>query len=141
MLLPDVAAYLETAGVGTVVTTWTGTGTGSDIFTGQMPADCDEGLLLSEFGGAPPEFDLGDAGVHYERPLFQVYCRHTVRVTGRALIEAAYVALASVVNQTLGSTKYLRIEPIGQPAQVNPPQDAQGRWEWFANFHAEKATG
>ena len=131
-LLDDVATQLETAGCGTVGTT---------IFVGQMPDSVDAGLVLNEYGGAPPEFDLSDPGVHYELPHFQVFCRHTVYATGRALIESAYVALAKVVNQTLTSTQYLRIEPIQAPFQVNPPQDAQGRWEWFCNFQTQKALG
>jgi hypothetical protein len=131
-LLADTGAYLATNGAGTVGTT---------IFEGQMPADVDAGICLNEYGSEEPEYTLDDAGVHIEHPRFQVYCRHTDYDTGRALVEVAYQALAKVINQTLGSTKYLRIEPIQSPFSVNPPQDAQGRWEWMFNCRTEKALG
>ena len=106
-----------------------------------MNDDCNAGLSLHEYGGAEGDYTLLVAGAYIERPRFQVYCRHTVYATGRALVEAAYVALATVVNQTLTSTKYLRISPLQSPFQLDPPQDAQGRWEWMFNCQAEKALG
>jgi hypothetical protein len=131
-LLTDVATFLASRGVGTVGTT---------IWTGQMPDTCNAGVVLSEYGGAPPDFTLDDAGVHLEWPRFQAMVRHTDYVTGRALIESVYEILATVVNQTLVATKFLRIEPVQAPFPDKPPQDAQGRWVWFCNFQAMKALG
>ncbi len=131
-LLVDVGTYLAANGAGTVGTT---------IFEAQMPADTDVGICLNEYGSETPEFTIDTSGVYIEHPRFQVYCRHTDFATGRALIETAYQALAKVVNQTLTATKYLRIEPLQSPFSVNPPQDAQGRWEWMLNCRTEKALG
>lgn len=131
-LLVDVGTHLATAGHGTVDVS---------IFEGQMPDDVNEGLSLHEYAAEEPEYSLGVSGVHYEQPRFQLYCRHTDYVTGRALIEAAYQTLAKVVNTTLTATKYLRIEPLSSPSQLEPARDAMGRWEWRANFRAEKALG
>ena len=131
-LLVDVGNFLASNGAGTVGTT---------IFEAQMPATTDSGICVNEYGAMEPDYVLDVSGVYIEHPMFQVYCRHTDYATGRALIETAYQALATVVNQTLGSTKYLRIEPVQNPFSVNPPQDAQGRWEWFCNFRATKALG
>jgi hypothetical protein len=132
MLLEDVATFLQSSGCGTVGTT---------IWRAQMPDDCNAGISIHEYPGAEADYTLLVAGVYIERPRFQLYCRHTVRATGRSLIETAYLALATVVNQTLTSTKYLRIEPLQQPGNFDPPQDVQGRWEWFCNFQAEKEVG
>lgn len=131
-LLEDVATFLASNGCGTVGTT---------IWRGQMPDDCNAGLSIHEYGGAEPDYTLLVSGIYIERPRFQVYCRHTVRATCRALIETAYVALSKVVNQTLTATTYLRVEPLQQPFSLEPPQDAQGRWEWRCNFQAEKGLG
>ena len=131
-LLVDVGTYGAANGGGTV---------GLTIFEAQMPADVDAGVCLNEYGSEEPEYVLSTDGVYIEHPRFQVYCRHTDFTTGRALIETWYRALALVVNQTLTATKYLRIEPLQSPYSVNPPQDAQGRWEWFCNFRTEKELG
>lgn len=131
-LLTDIGTFLAANGCGTVGTT---------LWEAQMPADVDAGICLSEYGSEEPEYTLHVSGVHIEHPRFQVYCRHTDFVTGRALIETAYRALATIVNQTLTATTYLRVEPLQSPFQVNPPQDAQGRWEFLCNFRVEKALG
>ena len=130
-LLADLGTFLAANGAGTVGTT---------IFEAQMPDDA-IGLCLNEYGGESPDYVLNDAGVHIEHPRFQVYCRHTNYATGRALIETAYEALATIVNQTIGSGFYLRVEPLQAPFSVKPPQDALGRWEFFVNFRTEKALG
>ncbi len=132
-LLVDIGAYLQAVGAGTLAVS---------IFEGQMPDSCDRGLLLSEYGSEPPDFTLADdPGVHREHPRFQLFCRHTDYTTGRALIELAYEQLSTIVNITIGSAFYLRVEPLQSPFSVNPPQDAQGRWEWFCNFRAWKYLG
>ena len=108
-----------------------------------MADDCNAGLKVAGYGSEAPDFVLGDPGVHIEHPRFQLFCRHTDFDSGLALIEKAYELLAAVVNQTLvtNGAKYLRIEPLQSPFQLEPPQDAQGRWEWFVNFRTEKALG
>lgn len=131
-LLADLGTFLAANGAGTV---------GVTIFEAQMPDDVNAGLCLNEYGGESPDYVLNDAGVHIEHPRFQVYCRHTNYATGRALIETAYEALATIVNQTVGSALYLRVEPLQGPFSVNPPQDALGRWEWMFNCRTEKALG
>lgn len=127
--------------VGTYVASNTTLVVGTTLFEGQMPAEVDAGVCLTEYGSEPPDFVLSSAGVYLERPRFQAYCRHTDYATGRAMIDALYLALSQVVNQTLTATVYLRIEPLQSPFQVTPPRDAQGRWEWFCNFRAEKEPG
>jgi len=139
-LLADVATFGAANGGGTVAVNWAGAA-GNYIFEAQMPAECDTGVVLSEYGSEEPEYVLSTSGVYIEHPRFQVQCRHTDFATGRALIETWYRALATVVNQTLGSTKYLRIEPLQSPFSVNPPQDKQGRWEWMFNCRTEKELG
>jgi hypothetical protein len=131
-LLVDIGAYGAANGGGTIGTT---------IFEAQMPPDLDAGICLNEYGSEEPEYVLSTAGVYIEHPRFQVYCRHTDFTTGRALIETWYRLLAAVVNQTIGSTKYLRVEPLQSPFSLNPPQDALGRWEWFFNCRTEKELG
>ena len=115
---------------------------GTTLFEGQMP-DTAIGLLLNEYGSEPPTFVVGPQtpGVYIEQPRFQIYCRHTDYATGRALIESAYELLSTIVNQLLGTTLYLRIEPLQSPFSVNPPQDAVGRWEWMVNFRVMKEVG
>ena len=139
-LLKDIGTFLAANGGGTVAVGWGGAA-GNFIFEGQMPADCDTGICLNGYGGEEPEYVLDVSGVYVEKPHFQVYCRHTDFDTGLALIETVYQALATIVNQTLTATKYLRVEPLQPPFSVQPPQDSRGRWEWMCNFRAEKALG
>lgn len=131
-LLVDIGTYGAANGGGTVGTT---------IYEGQMPAEVDAGICLNEYGSEEPEYVLDVSGVYIEHPRFQVYCRHTDFATGRALIETWYRALALIVNQTLSGVKYLRVEPLQSPFSVNPPRDAQGRWEWMFNCRTEKELG
>jgi hypothetical protein len=139
-LLADIGTYLASNGGGTVAVGWGGAA-GNFIFEAQMPAECDTGICLNEYGSEEPEYVLSTSGVYIEHPRFQVYCRHTDYATGRALIETCYATLATIVNQTLTGVKYLRVEPLQSPFSVQPPQDSRGRWEWMCNFRAEKELG
>jgi len=104
-MLPDVVAFLESAGVGTG---------GSDIFMGRLPVAPAVCLALRESGGEPAQWTQD--GVLWEKPTIQVLARHTDYASGRALIEAAYQALLGMTNVTVGTTRYFNCEPAGPPA-------------------------
>lgn len=143
-LLDDLKTYLIAQSVGIVGSVTAGVVpplSPAGIYVGQMPDVVNAGLVLFEYAGAAPDFVLDDPTVHVEHPRFQLLVRHPTFATGRALMETAYNKLSRIVNQTLGSTKYLRVASLQPPFQLDPPQDAQGRWEWRCNFQASKALG
>lgn len=128
-VLDDLGAYLAAQGVGTV---------GATIFLGvglpENPAAC---LALKEYGGRAPDFTLpATAGVSTEYPRVQVIARDTTYALARARAEAAYEALSKVVNQTLTTTRYLRVEPLQPPG--SPALDGNGRTVISFNVECEK---
>lgn len=128
-VLDDLGAYLAAQGVGTV---------GATIFLGvglpAAPAAC---LVLKEYGGRAPSFTLpATSGISTEYPRVQVIVRSTTYALARATAEAAYKAFAKVANQTLTSTRYLRVEPLQAPG--TPILDENGRTVISFNVECEK---
>jgi hypothetical protein len=128
-VLDDLGAVLATAGVGTVGTT---------IFYGGLPASPAACVALIEYGGAVPTFTLpATAGIQTEQPRVQILSRHTTHALARATAELAYRTLATVVNQTLTATRYLRIEPLQPPFFSGVDQNERSLY--IFNVSCEKA--
>lgn len=110
--LDEIAAKLATLGVGTV---------GTSIHKGMMPETPNVCTAVYEYGGAPPEFGFGAAGLDRETPAVQIVCRGEPQdyATPRATAETAYAGLAAVECATLSgggtSALYLTIHPQQSP--------------------------
>lgn len=107
-VLNEIAAHLATQGLGVV---------GTDLFIGKLPADPPACGVVYEYGGAPPEFGFGAAGVKWENPGVQVVFRGEPHdyAGPRAKAESAYRALAAVETQLLSGTFYHWIHPQHSP--------------------------
>ncbi len=132
-LLNEIAAKLAALGLGTV---------GTSIHIGMMPETPDVCCAVYEYGGQPPEFGFGTAGISYESPAVQVVFRGLPGdyATPRASAATAYNGLASVEATTLtgGGTSafYHTVHPQQAPFSLGP--DANQRVRIAFNCIAEK---
>lgn len=114
MLLDDLGAYLVSQSLGVL---------GQTLFLGAMPlehptlAAIDEVLALLETPGAPALHVHSKAAPDVERPTVQVVVRGAPHgyVAARTRAQDAFVALASVHNQTLGGNFYLEVVALQSP--------------------------
>lgn len=118
MLLDDVAAYLQTQGIGTI---------GTDIFKGAMPDQPDNCICLYEYAGSPPDLHWNG-----EYPGLQVMARNTSYAAGRTKIETIRTKLHGLTEQTLGTTRYLLIKANQSPESLG--RDENNRQEFVINF-------
>jgi len=126
VFLDDIAAYLQTNGIGTV---------GTHIFTVKLPESVDAGILLQERAGMAP-----DPITTIERPGFRVLCRNADTDAGAlAAYNKAYAIkklLHRAVGVTMGTTLYHRIDATGNPTFNG--QDQRGRPMYEVSFIATK---
>ncbi len=131
-LLNEIAAKVAALGLGTVGTT---------IHIGMMPETPDVCCAVYEYGGQPPEFGFGTAGISYESPAVQVVFRGAAGdyATPRASAATAYNGLASVEATTLSggtSAFYHSIHPQQAPFLMR--RDANDRVYIAFNCICEK---
>ena len=79
---------------------------------------------------------LGSAAPNLEVPSLQVRCRATSYATAEALANDVWGVLVLILNETLTSTKYLRIEAQQSPFPLE--RDTQDRVIFIANFNVIK---
>lgn len=128
-VVEDLGAALATAGVGAV---------GSTLFYNQMPSAPHNCVVLHEYSGNAPEFALpSTGGVATEHPRVQITSRATTEAIARSKAQTAYETLAKVANQTLTTTRYLRVEPLQAPFFLR--KDENERWLFVFNVEVEKA--
>lgn len=128
MVLAELAAFLETAGIGT---------RGVNLFYGQDVDTVDNAVWLLEYTGAAPDPKLGQGTVDEESPRVQINVRNLGYDAGRAKAEAIMVALVSIASGTLLSgTRYLSVLPTSQPSVLS--RDKNDRWRFVLNVIAMK---
>lgn len=89
MLISEVAAYLQTQGIGTLNT---------DLFYAYLPGDIDDGIAVIDTGGMLPDEDLPT-----KEPTFQVLIRSSSYAAGKAKMDLVRSALHQVKNSILGT--------------------------------------
>lgn len=124
-LVEDVASFLSAHSQGT------------NLYLGRLPDSPDDVAAVYQYAGRSPLFVHDKAGIDIERPALQVLVRSRVYATAQTRAYAIYTLLAAVVNATLGSTLYQRIEPLASPFLLD--RDQNDRTVFAANFHAWKA--
>ena len=121
-VLDDIADYLASGGVGTV---------GTSIFKGGMfdggtAATPDAQVAVYEYLGPAPQqvFGSGVASPTVS-PRVQVVCRDVKYSDARTKAQAVYARLAPVTDVTINSTRYLRIEALGEPSFIGSDQNGR----------------
>lgn len=80
---------------------------------GYMPKDPVEVLVLYGYAGRPPEYTL--AGGRTARPGLQLVARSMTYAAAHGRLKSAQAELEAVINATVGSSFYRRIEPVQEP--------------------------
>ncbi len=127
MLLGDIAARLQTQGIGTVNTS---------IFMGYYPDKPDNLVALFEYAGEPTELLMGTGDPVLERPGLQARVRNLTYPAGRAKIQAVADALHGLAETTMGGKRYLLIRANQSPESLG--RDENNRCEFVVNFSVLK---
>ena len=123
----DMVEYLEDEAVGTV---------GTDLFASELPAGKTEGMVVTQYPGAPPELTCGSTGITVDMPRFQFRARYATETTAITKVEAAATALAKVQNQTIEGTRYRSVTVLQTPGLLF--RDDNNKPNWGFNFEAER---
>ena len=132
-LLTDIGNHLNTATIPTQDLTL-----GTNLFLGRLPEDPDTCVTLYQTGGLAPDDQFGTAAPKIENPGFQIRVRADGYATGEALAADVWGVLVLVANQTLTSTRYLRLEAEQSPFPLE--RDIRDRIIFVMNFTAVKET-
>jgi hypothetical protein len=114
-VLDDLVVYLQAQGLGTPAVS---------LFNGGIPEDAagslDEVLALMTHAGLPPTYIHDKAAPDLEQPAVQVLIRGGPYgdAVAQQRAQQAFVALASVHNQTLNGTFYLWVRPLQSPFKL-----------------------
>jgi hypothetical protein len=123
-MIEDVGEYLDAQS--------TRFNLGVATFLNSLPSEPNRAHGLFETPGLPPVRAFGSTGPSWERGRVQVQCRSTSSVTARADIDAAFVLLEGVQNQTIQSNTFLRVSAAQSPFLLE--RDKQGRVVFGCNF-------
>lgn len=126
--------------IGTFVAGSTAIGAlGTDVFLNVLPESTRVVVAIIEEVGGPPSYALGGAVPIHTNASIEVLVRSTAGQMGganptnaRQKMQRVWNRLASVQNQSLSGSTYLRIEPQNEPHLVE--RDAQGRVVFSAEF-------
>lgn len=129
MVLDDLAGYLQTAGLGTLAV---------DLFLGESPASPDRVTILREYAGLPPAYVHASLDPGYEYLRCQVECRATDYGTARQQAANCLQQLGRIVNQIVGTGRYLRVQPLQSPFPLGLDDGARARF--VVNFAVIKAA-
>lgn len=116
-MIEDVGAYLDAGS--------TRFAAGTSLFYNHLPSEPNRATSIIETPGQAPARAFGSTGPSWEQGRIQVACRSTSSVTARADIDAAFVLLEAVDNETLTSNYFLRISAVQSPFLME--RDVQGR--------------
>lgn len=108
---------------------------GVNTFINFLPDEPATAAAIFETPGRAPDDTFGQAAA-IEMPRFQLVTRSSGDNTGptiaRANIDAAWLKLHGVANQTLSGSTYLRISAVQSPFLLD--RDPRGRVEFACNF-------
>jgi hypothetical protein len=116
-----IAAYLATAGLGTV---------GTSIFVNTKPATPDNLISVFGYAGQEPERTHDISG--NAKPGIQVWVRNTSAGTSRTTIENVFNCLDGITNTTLSGVFFEGISANQSPEPMG--KDENGRTEFVVNF-------
>jgi hypothetical protein len=127
-LLTDVADFLEAQSL--IVP--------GAYYLSELPNEPDDIVTLHETPGLAPGFVHGKIGAAYEYPRLQVINRSKDYQVAYDKAFDIFRVLSNIVNTTLGTTWYLRISPMGSPAQIQ--RDQNDRILMVTNYQVSKES-
>ena len=130
-MLSDIGTKLAAATISTQDLTL-----GTNLFLGRLPESPDTCVAIYQTTGIAPMDQLGSAAPNLEQPPLQVRCRATSYSTGEALANDVWGVLVLILNETLTSTRYLRVEALQSPFPLE--RDTQDRIIFVANYRIIK---
>ena len=130
-VLTDIGTYLNDASISTQDLTL-----GTNLFLGRLPETPDNCVGVIQTAGVAPTDTFGTSFPPLETQGLQTLVRATTYATAEALAVELMKSLASVANQTLTSTLYLKIEAQQSPFALE--RDNQERLVMSCNFLVTK---
>ena len=130
-VLTDIGTYLNAASISTQDLTL-----GTNLFLGRLPETPDTCVGVIQTAGVAPTDTFGTSFPPLETQGLQTLVRATTYATEEALAVDVMKSLASVDNQTLTSTLYLKIEAQQSPFALE--RDNQERLVMSCNFLVTK---
>ena len=130
-VLTDIGTYLNDASISTQDLTL-----GTNLFLGRLPETPDTCVGVIQTAGVAPTDTFGTSFPPLETQGLQTLVRATTYATAEALAVDVMKSLASVDNQTLPSTLYLKIEAQQSPFALE--RDYQERLVMSCNFLVTK---
>ena len=131
-VLTDIGTYLNAASISTQDLTL-----GTNLFLGRLPETPDTCVGVIQTAGVAPTDTFGTSFPPLETQGLQTLVRATTYATAEALAVDVMKSLASVDNQTLTSTLYLKIEAQQSPFALE--RDEQERVIFSCNYMVAKA--
>jgi len=132
-VLGDIGTYLDGATIATTDLTL-----GTNLFLGRMPDAPDTCVTVYEDSGGVPLDTFGaDSAPPIEQAGVTVHTRAAAYSTAQALAVDVMKALSKVINETLSSTAYYKIEAIQSPFAYD--RDQQDRMLFSNTFNVVKA--
>lgn len=110
---------------------------GTTLFLSLLPETPSNCVVVIENSGTAPVFTQGSYNLpQIERPELQIIVRNDSYATARSVAETLYRLLTQVVEQTIGGTRYHRIEAISTPSLFQ--RDDNRRSLISCNFYVMK---
>jgi len=131
--LTDLGTRLDTATISTQDLTL-----GTNLFLGRLPDSPDTCVALFETSGLAPTDQFGTGVPAIETPGIQVRVRAAAYSTSQSLAVDVWKDLATVANEALSGTRYLRVDLLQSPFGLE--RDGQDRMVYAFNLNAVKAT-
>jgi hypothetical protein len=131
-VLDDLGAFMVTNVTDTSLTL------GTNLFLGRMPTDPDTCVAIYETGGSDPTDVFGsNSAPPIENAGVMCHTRAAAYSDCQSLAVDIMKTLSKVINETLTSTYYYKVEPIQSPFGLD--RDDQDRMVFSCNFSVAKA--
>ena len=131
-VLDDIGAYMVTNVTDTTLTL------GTNLFLGRMPTDPNTCVAIYETGGNDPTDVFGaNTAPPIENAGVMCHTRAAAYSDCQSLAVDIMKTLSKVINETLTSTYYYKVEPEQSPFGLE--RDEQERMVFSCNFTAVKA--
>ena len=128
-LLVDLGGYIDTNFASLTL--------GTNFFYGFLPESPDNAVAIYENSGVSSIFTQGTVNTPaIERPQLQFLVRNTSYETGIALANSLYLFITAIANQTINSTRYLRVVAISNPSVIE--RDQSKRIIFTCNFDVQR---
>ena len=105
---------------------------GNNLFLNSKPDTPDIAVVLYETAAERPTDLYGTGAPAYEHRGMQVIARASAHAVAETLARDVWATLLLIVNETIGSTRYLRGEALQSPFPLQ--RDLKHRMEFACNY-------